>query len=609
MKSVNDGSFRIDPFEFDNIQELKIEKRLNEHATLYVKGVVKTLWRDMPVMDATQYTNIKCADDDNVYFSGILQNVAITSVDDVYYLEAYAISHTIKLDTKRHKRSFQDSGGTYQDIVEAIIGDAGGIVNYHADAKTVEKILVQYDETDWQFAKRLASHTQDVLTPISTSDEPDFHFGVEDESCAGELVTANFSTLKDFDLLRLRSNDDQPLDEDCITMYQVKTDEFAYGMFDVGNKVTLNKQELYVRHALLIMEQSVIFCQYSLSSRKAITAPKTYNSNITGLALAGVVQVVENDDVKLDLHIDYKPGTIQFFKYATDYSPESHTGWYVMPEVGDTVFLVFPTEDEKDAHASSSMRQSATGKTGDPLVKFLRTPFGKEMKLDEKEVLLTAKDDETYIKINEDSGVEIFTLKPINAFANETTDVTSTDDMSITSIGDMRISSDANLTISAKDSIEVSCGENIINITPEAGIILNTDTEINILSKNDTKAISSAKMAFTSGDDMKISSNNMLFKSGIKSLVLNNGGNSISMEPLKGINVASSKNLNMGSVGDAHIVSAGSLTLSAKKDFKSRARKKIVVSGNVGVEIGSGGSVIKLTPAGLDVKSPSLKEN
>jgi len=601
VKSVNDGSFRIAPFEFDSIQELRIEKSLNEHATLYVKGVVKTLWKDMPVTDATEYTNIKCEDDDNVYFSGVLKNVTITSVDDVYYLEAYAISHTIRLDTKKHKRAFQDSGSTYQDIVEAIMGENGGFVNYHAKTKSVKKILVQYDETDWQFAKRLASHTQDVLTPVSKSDKPEFHFGVEDESCAGEILTTNYSVTKDFDLLRLRSNDEQPLDEDSITMYKVKTDEFAYGMFDVGEKVRFNKNDLFVRHSLLSMDQAVITCNYTLSSKNAITAPKIYNPNITGLALDGIVQVVENDDVKLDLHIDYKPGTNQFFKYATDYSPESHTGWYVMPEVGDTVFLVFPTEDEKDAHASSSMRQSGTGKTGDPLVKFLRTPFGKEMKLDEKEALFTAKDGETYIKVNEDSGIEIYTLKPVNIFSNDTLDITST--------GDMNIATEANLKISAKNSIEVSCGDNIINIAPPTGIAAATDTELNVSSTGNTNVESKAKMALSSSGDMALSTDKKLSGSGKVSVMFNNALNTISMDLLFGVNIVSILGLSLSSILNTTISSMKKLNLSSILDLKTSAGKKHIQTGKVGVEVKCGGSAVKLKPTSVDIKGTNIKEN
>ena len=610
MKPINDGTFTVAPFEFDSIEELRIERNLNKHATLYVKGVAKKDWQYLPVTDATKSTKIKCEADGIVFFSGILESVVTTSVDDVYYLEARAISHTIKLDTKRHKRAFQDTGGTYQDIVEAIIGEGGGSVKYHAGARSVEKILVQYDETDWQFALRLASHTQDVLTPISTSDKPEFHFGVEDGSCAGEIETANFSVFKDFDLLRSRSNDDQPLDEGSITLYKVKTADFSYGMYDVGEKVMLNKKDLYVRQAILTLEQAVVSCLYTLASKNAITEPKFYNRNITGLALAGIVQVAQDDDVKLDLHIDYKPGTIQFFKYATDYSPESHTGWYVMPEVGDTVFLIFPTENEKDAHASSSMRQSPTGRTGDPLVKYLRTPYGKEVKLQEKEVLITGKDDETYVRINEDSGIEIYTLKPIQIFSDQTLDITSKGDMSITTEANMSIDVRQNLKINADAAIEVTCQDNIIKIEPASGMTANTDQEINLLSVKDTNIESStAKLALTSKDDMTLTSNNKLIESAKNAIVLNNMGNLMAMETFTGISLASIMKLNMASKGDTILASSKKLNLAALMDLKTSAGKKLVESGKAAVEVKSGGSSVKIKPAGLNIKGPSIKEN
>ena len=453
---------------------------------------------------------------------------------------------------------------------------------------------------------------------ISSSDVPVFHFGVEDGSCAGEIETANFSIFKDFNLLRLRSNDDQPLDEDSITMYRVKTDDFGYGMFDVGDKVILNKQVLYVRHALLTLEQSVIFCQYTLSSKKAITAPKTLNHNVTGLALAGTVQVVENDDVKLDLHIDYTPGTNQFFKYATDYSPESHTGWYVMPEVGDTVFLIFPTEDEKDAHASSSMRQSGTGKTGDPLVKFLRTPYGKEVKLEEKEILITAKDDETYIQIHEDTGIKIFTLKPVQIISDDTLDITSTGDMNIKTDANLSIATAANLTISAKDSINMSCGGNVIDIKPDTGIAVTTDQELNVLSKNNTNLESKTNMFVTTGNKMNIDAK--------ESITVLNHGNLMNFDPKIGVTLATDRLLNVASKLNTTIaagtnttiksginssIAAGiNMSIEAKNKMTLDGGNKLDGSARAGLNMSTkSGSAVKLAAKGIDLKGTMIKEN
>ena len=98
MGAITVGNVKVAPFVFENLQELRIEKNINEHATLYVRGIVKDSWKNLPVTDAAVNTNIKCEDAVNVYFSGVLQSVAVTCEDDVYFLEAWAVSHTVNMN-------------------------------------------------------------------------------------------------------------------------------------------------------------------------------------------------------------------------------------------------------------------------------------------------------------------------------------------------------------------------------------------------------------------------------------------------------------------------------------------------------------------------------
>lgn len=44
--------------------------------------------------------------------------------------------------------------------------------------------------------------------------------------------------------------------------------------------------------------------------------------------------------------------------FATGYTAEGHIGWYVMPESGDMVRVLFPTEDEDEVYAAQSVRQA-----------------------------------------------------------------------------------------------------------------------------------------------------------------------------------------------------------------------------------------------------------
>jgi hypothetical protein len=522
MSNIDVGKIQIIPFEFESILEIKIEKELNEHAKLYACGIIKDDIHFTPVIGITPGTNIKCENAGQVYFNGVLQNIKISRMDDIYHLEVYAVSNTVLLDKVKYKRSFQDNDQTYQSIVESVIADNKGAVTYNASEMKVENIILQYNETDWEFAKRLASHTQDVLIAI-TDDNPAFHFGVPGSGDA-KLLTTNYAISKDFEAFWRMLTESDPLTADDVMLYTIETDVFVC---ELGEKLNLNGTDLHVCRISLSLVDSALKMVYTLCAKKAISTPKAYNRAITGLVLDGVVLKAENDNVKLHLHIDEKQdeGTAHLFVYATGYSMEGHTGWYVMPEKDDTVQLLFPDEDEKNAYAASSVRQDDTGKTADPMVKYLRTSYGKEIKLQEKEILITAKDDTTFIRINEDSGISSITPKPISISSGSTMSIKSEDDMTITT--------NKNLKITAKESIVVNCsekGENNIKIEPPTGIEVKTDQQIKMNSDNATLIDSKNKLKITSTDEMEISSSTKLIESALTGLELSCSDSSIKMD-------------------------------------------------------------------------------
>jgi hypothetical protein len=515
-RDIDVGKIRVTPFEFESILEIRIEKELNKHSTLYVCGIISDVDQFTPVTSITEGASINCEHDGLFYFKGVLEDIKITRENDVYRLEVYAISNTILLDTIKYKRSFQDNDQTYQAIVETVIAENDGAVSYYAAEMTVEHIILQYNETDWEFAKRLASHTQDVLIPI-TADNPAFHFGVPDEGEAN-LAPPNFSISKDFDLFRRMVSQADPLTVDDVTVYTVETDYLAC---DLGEKFNLNGIDLHVRRLSLSFINSSLSVVYTLCGEKAVSAPKSYNRAITGLVLDGKVLKVENDNVKLHLYIDEEQdeGTAHLFVYATGYSMEGHTGWYVMPEEGDTVQLLFPGEDEKDAYAVSSVRRDDTERVADPLVKFWRTSFGKEIKMDEKEILISSVDDKTFIRINMDTGIHIITPKPIKIDSGDTIDIMSEKDMTI--------STGENLAIAAIESIVLNCGENTITIAPPSGITAHTDQMIDMSSEGDTMIHSDNMIDLSSNNDLTITAQEKLLLLALLSLKLIGSGSSI----------------------------------------------------------------------------------
>ena len=251
MKEIDVKDISVHPFEYVSYKEFKIVKVPNEHATLYVRGFVEDEKQIEPLLNAQGDTKVTFSNGDDIYFEGVLANAEIDcQKGEVYELIVKAIGNTVLLDTEKHNRSFQDNGQTYKEIVTDVVSGVGSTATYNADTKTVENIILQYEETDWAFSKRLASHTQDVLIPI-TGKSPDFHFGATDEGGAS-LDTKEYAVSRNFEKLRDMSTQEKPLPEANITMYTIRGSEYYC---DIGEKFSLNGNDLRVCSLIISLDE------------------------------------------------------------------------------------------------------------------------------------------------------------------------------------------------------------------------------------------------------------------------------------------------------------------------------------------------------------------
>lgn len=273
MDIIEVGKFTVSPFELERILELKMEKKMNDHAMMYIRGVLKDGEKDSAVAAVSEETQIQCQVDGKTIFSGIIQNINVTCTDTVYYLEASVVSNTILLDVCPMQRSFQEKDQEFKAIADYVIKDAGAKMQFHAPAKKVENIILQYNETDWDFMKRLASHSNSVLIPVANSEQPEFLFGVEDAmEYKDKLDAFHYSISKDMAMYRsLSQSEDLDFTEDDAIIYSLKTDDFV---FDIGDMLSLNGNPLFVSTANLLLKDSILVCTYTLATKNAISCLK-----------------------------------------------------------------------------------------------------------------------------------------------------------------------------------------------------------------------------------------------------------------------------------------------------------------------------------------------
>lgn len=87
-----------------------------------------------------------------------------------------------------------------------------------------------------------------------------------------------------------------------------------------------------------------------------------------------------------------------------------------MPQIGDSVNLYMPTENERQAYVRKVNRLDGetNPKVQDPSIKYYGTVHQEEMKLAPKELTFSAVKNVLYLKMNNQTGIEISSHQDIH---------------------------------------------------------------------------------------------------------------------------------------------------------------------------------------------------
>lgn len=418
------GEISISPYKFEKIINLKIIRELNEHAKLCIEGIIceSDIDKYVEMTDDSEIVNLSVKNDDSteVLFEGIVTNISIDADANVRTMKLEALSSTILMDITKNTQSFQDKGTTYKGIFSDISNkyNNSSIMDEVSKGNTIPGLIVQYNETDWEFCKRLASHFNSYLVPECRLGDVKFHVGIPYSPSSCNLEEFNYSIKKDLKEYRIKSkNYGGNLSEENLISYEIT----SYKILNLCSKVTFKKRKLCVSRIETEIVQGVLQNKYILKDIKGISTHKVMNNEITGASLSGSILDISKDTVKVKLDIDSggSPGS-RWFPYSTVYSSPDGSGWYCMPEVGDAIRLYFPDNEEKNAFVTSSvnLESSNSGKRSDPSVKSIGTKDGKEITFNDGAVEI-AGNGNMLMRLTDDGGIEIKSDKKIILSATE----------------------------------------------------------------------------------------------------------------------------------------------------------------------------------------------
>ena len=165
------------------ILSFQADIRVNQHAVLDLQVLVKeeTSREWSRTLTGTEIILSRCEKEKKrILFAGEIQTVSSSqNAKGEYGLAIRALSWTVRLDRERKSHSFQNTEQTFAELVKAVGKRGGaGVIAMAGKKQKLPYPYIQYEETDWEFSRRVASNLCSFLLPDARSSRANYWLGM-----------------------------------------------------------------------------------------------------------------------------------------------------------------------------------------------------------------------------------------------------------------------------------------------------------------------------------------------------------------------------------------------------------------------------------------------
>lgn len=404
-------------FTFLTIHKCSICARYGEHARAEVYGIVKgEAAREVLTDVSSEQLEIFSQSEEGrkkILFVGIIQNVRLKEEGKYAVLHLNAVSYTWKMDIERKSRSFQNLSLTYQDVVQAVAREYGADVRWNIADRQLKYPLIQYQETDYEFLKRILSHLQGKITSDSAVPGAGIYL------CAGMRAGNSMGSidLRQYAYTELPFRDRNRIDTSLKKQqigYEIKDMDYM----EVGDMVQIQGRNLYVIEAESALEDNILNCTCKVFPEECFEAEKISADTLRGTVITGTILETGEEKVKLHLDIDREQAVSEAYRFS--WKPITGNLFYCMPETGTKAALYFDKNDENDIKVIYNIRTNGDecGELADYNERYFTTDNNKRMYLKPAEIgLLNMTDKNAEIAIKDVSALNIKTSNQISILA------------------------------------------------------------------------------------------------------------------------------------------------------------------------------------------------
>ncbi len=331
-------------------EEFTLNASFNDHVSVQVSFLAEEEGLEASIhgiMDGAELI----VEEEGILFRGKITKAEMVGERGLCMLKVTALSHTMDWSFQPVSRSFQNLDASYGQVMEKVLEDQpdAEIMDCVTGGAVIPDFLLQYEESDWEFLCRLASHFHSFLVPDCRSDHGRAYFGIPDDPEEFTLEEGAYCEVKDMDRYYHagRSLDLLPQEHMYWTVRSRHALRLAQRVSFRGIRTLVTRVRYETRNGELLRI-------YDLGREKGTVSVPYKNPNIYGMSIPATVMERSGNCVRVHFHIDPEydpsPGT-RYFTYAIESS-----FIYCMPEVGSQVHIYFPGDNESDAIAVHAIR-------------------------------------------------------------------------------------------------------------------------------------------------------------------------------------------------------------------------------------------------------------
>lgn len=319
---------------------------------------------------------------ETMFFTGQIELFNIGNYgSEGHKIEIEALSVTKELDREKKFRAYQNIDLTLLDILQDVGAEykqVNFIFNDILKSIKIGKPIIQYNESDWDFIIRIASHAGVGVYPLANRGLAiGLNNGANQEKAIEVLDNLWQISKNEFGEIGYLFNSQNVLlcGDEVVLWTDIKKEE----------RVSLNVHsgEIMLINSLTNSKISMIQGLYKY--------PYITNKNIAGKVIEGIVETVFAEDGIAKMTVNLSEGLKKTaaiksgfksipkkaysdingrfnFPYATPYS-QTNTGLFCTPEIHDRVTVYYPTEEEIESYVMGTINNPGNGRFSNPTIR------------------------------------------------------------------------------------------------------------------------------------------------------------------------------------------------------------------------------------------------